>query len=167
MPEGVSDAAVGGLNRQAMTYAPAPAPSMMMKSSASSYAMAEVAAQDKAERREKAKASPGHQGSSLSGNAGTSGLRILAFSGITGTSDPAALHRELEARLLDPALVAALSGLPSGTTLALKVDGSGQILSVTFSQTFPGAAKAKALITAWRLRSWTGGMAGSMEVTLG
>jgi hypothetical protein len=110
-------------------------------------------AQDKADRREKARTVPA--------------LRILAFSGITGTSDPAALRRELEARLMDPALAAALSGLPSGTRLALKVDGSGQILSVTFSQSFPGAAKAKALISAWRLRSWTGGLAGSMEVTLG
>jgi hypothetical protein len=113
----------------------------------------EVLAQDRLARRESAKAS--------------SGLRILAFSGITGTSDPAALHHELEARLMDPALAAALSGLPPGTKLALKVDGSGRVVSVTFSQTFPGAAKAKALITAWRLQSWTGGIAGSMEVTLG
>jgi len=164
MPEGVSDAAVGGLSRQALTYAAAPAPSLMMKSSARSYAMAEVAAQDKAERREKAKTSPGHHGSSFAGN---SGLRILAFSGITGTSDPASLRRELEARLTDPALAAALAGLPSGTTLALKVDGSGKVLSVTFSQAFPGAAKAQALISAWRLRSWTGGLAGSLEVALG
>jgi anti-sigma factor RsiW len=164
MPEGVSDAAVGGLNRQALTYAPPPPAPMMMKSRASSYAMAEVQAQDKAERREQAKASPGHHSPSFSGN---SGLRILAFSGITGTSDPTALHRELEARLLDPALAAALSGLPSGTTLALKVDGSGRVVSVAFSQSFPGVPKAKALIGAWRLRSWTGGIAGSMEVTLG
>jgi hypothetical protein len=49
----------------------------------------------------------------------------------------------------------------------MKVGRSVQVLSVTFSQAFPGTAKAKALITAWRLRSWTGGMAGSMEVTLG
>jgi hypothetical protein len=139
----------------------------MLKSSASTYSMAEVVAQDKVDRREKAKTAPGQHSSALSGNSGGSRLRILAFSGITGTSDPAALRRELEARLLDPALAAALAGLPSGTTLALKVDGSGQVLSVTFSQTFPGAAKAKALITAWRLRSWTGGLAGSMEATLG
>ena len=68
---------------------------------------------------------------------------------------------------MDPALAAALSGLPSGTTLAFKVDDSGRVVSVTFSQSFPGAAKVKVLISAWRLRSWTGGIAGSMEVTLG
>jgi hypothetical protein len=68
---------------------------------------------------------------------------------------------------MDPALTAALSGLPSGTTLILKVDGSGQVVSVTFSRSFPGAARAKALLTVWRLRSWTGGMAGSIEFTLG
>ena len=113
----------------------------------------EVVAQDRLEREGKAKVAPGR--------------RIHGFSGITGTSDPAALHREVEARLLDPSLATALAGLPSGTTLALKVDGSGQVLSVTFSQSFPGAAKAKALITVWRLCSWTGGMAGSIEFSLG
>jgi Ca-activated chloride channel family protein len=165
MPECVSDQAVGGLNRQAVACAPAPP--MMLKARAESYAMAEVAAQDKAGRREKAKTSPGHHSPSFSGNAGVPGLRILAFSGITGTSDPAALHGELAARLLDPALVAALSGLPAGTTMTLQVDGSGQVTAVTFSQAFPGAAKAKVLIGAWRFGTWTGGIAGSMEVTLG
>ena len=47
------------------------------------------------------------------------------------------------------------------------LDGSGQVVSVRFSQSFPGAAKAKALIVLWRLRRWTGGLAGSLEVTLG
>jgi len=162
MPEGVSDAAVGGvsggviggvvggvMNRSAMACAPA-AP--MMKSARGQAAM-EVVAQDRLEREGKAKVAPGR--------------RIHGFSGITGTSDPAALHREVEARLLDPSLATALAGLPSGTTLALKVDGSGQVLSVTFSQSFPGAVKARTLITTWRLRSWTGGMAGSIEFMLG
>jgi Ca-activated chloride channel family protein len=166
MPEGVSDAAVGGGYSRASFPAAAPPP-MMMKSSAPAYAMAEVAAQDRLEQSAKAKASPGHNSPSALGSTGTSGPRILAFSGITGTSDPAALKSELEARLMDPAMVAALSGLPAGTTLKLQLNGAGQVVSVTFSQTFSGAAKAKVLITAWRLRSWTGGIAGSMEVTLG
>ena len=149
LPEGVSDAAVGGLNGPAMAYAPAP---MLMKSARGQAVMA-VPSQDRLAREDKAKA--------------PSGLRILAFSGITGTSDPAALKREIDARLLDPSLEAALSGLPAGTRLELKVDGSGRILSVAFSQAFPGVTKAKALITVWRLRSWTGGIAGSIELTLG
>ncbi|MBK7295093.1 MAG: VWA domain-containing protein [Holophagaceae bacterium] len=157
LPEGVSDAAVGyarggvvgGVAASPMAYAPAP----MAKRAAGTSAAVEVLAQDRASRQEKAKEA--------------SILRIRAFSGITGTSDPAALRREVEARLLDPALAAVLAGMPAGTTLELKVDGSGQVVSVRFSQSFPGAAKAKALITLWRLRSWTGGLTGSLEFTLG
>jgi Ca-activated chloride channel family protein len=166
MPEGVTDAAVGGapgsmpggviggviggvVGGSKVAYAPAP----MMQRAAPSSAVAEVVAQDGLARREKARVAPG--------------LRILAFSGITGTSDPRSLRRELEARLMDPVVAAALSGLPAGTSLELKVNQSGQVMAATFSQTFPGSAKAKALIEAWRLRSWTGGMAGSLELTLG
>jgi len=167
MPEGVSDAALAPAQAGSMSRTMVCAPPPVMSSRAPSYAMAEVAAQDRVERREKAKAAPGHRSASFPSGSGDAGLRILAFSGITGTSDPASLHRELAAFLLDPALAAALSGLPAGTTLALEVDGSGRVLSVTFSRTFPGAAKAKALICAWRLETWTGGIAGSMEVTLG
>jgi Ca-activated chloride channel family protein len=166
MPEGVSDAAVGGGYSRTSYPASAPPP-MLMKNSAASYAMAEGVAQDRAERRVKEKAAPSQNIPSSLGRGGTSGLSILAFSGFTGTSDPAALHNELEARLLEPALAAVLASLPKGTTVAFQVDGSGRVLSVTFSQAFPGAAKARILITAWRLRSWTGGVAGSMEATLG
>lgn len=156
LPEGVSDAAVGyarggmvgGVVASPMAYAPAP----MAKRAAGSNVV-EVVAQDRAARQEKAKEASVH--------------RIRSFSGITGTSDPAALRREVEARLLDPALAATLAGMPAGTTLTLKVDGSGQVVSVSFGQSFPGAAKAKALIVLWRLRSWTGGLTGSLEFTLG
>ena len=166
LPEGVSDAAVGGRYSRSGYPASAPPP-MMMKSDSPSFAAAEALTQDKAERRVKARV-PGRPDSLVSSGAnGASGLHILAFSGITGTSDPAALRTELEARLLDPALAATLSGLPRGTTLTLQVDGSGEVRSVTFSQTFPGAAKTKVLMTTWRLRNWTGGIAGSIELTLG
>ncbi|MBK9798071.1 MAG: VWA domain-containing protein [Holophagaceae bacterium] len=156
LPEGVSDAAVG-YARQSFTGGvaggamPTSAPAPMVKM-ARNQAVMEAVSQDHQEREDKAK--------------GAAGRRIRGFSGLTGTSDPAALRGEVEARLLDPALAAALASLPTGTKLLLKVDGSGQVVSVTFSQSFPGAAKAKALITAWRLRSWTGGLAGSLEFAL-
>lgn len=152
LPEGVSDAAVGGASMGGVyPRSVANAPALMLKS-AQAQGVMEVVAQDGLSRREKAKA--------------VSGLRIQAFSGITGTSDPRPLRRELEARLMDPALVAALSGLPSGTVLVLNVDPSGQVVSVTFGQPFPGSAQAKAILQAWRLRTWTAGLAGSLELTL-
>lgn len=152
LPEGVSDAAVGGVATKAMAYAPAP---RMMSLEAPASAAVEVMAQDQVrrERAREVKAAPR--------------LRILAFSGITGTSDPRSLRGELEARLKDPALVAALAAMPSGTELELQVDASGQVIAVTFSQAFPGAAKAQTLIRTWRLRTWAGGLAGRLELTLG
>jgi len=179
MPEGVSDAAVGGVSYMALASPPPPSPMVMMRRGPAAYALAESRAQDRLDRSLKAKAAPGRTSPSFLGNAGTvdmpgtigqaatPSLHILSFSGITGTSDPAALRLELEARLMDSALAAALAGLPQGTTLSLQVDGSGHVLAVTFSQSFPGAARAKALISVWRLNSWTGGLAGNLEVTLG
>jgi Ca-activated chloride channel family protein len=173
LPEGVSDAAVGGVASQSVAYAPAP---MRMKYAASPAAAVEVMAEDRAARREsrqggrlepKGHPSAGSPAQSPSGLATQPSLRILAFSGITGTSDPQSLRGEIEARLKDPALAAALASLPSGMDLELKVDGSGQVVAVTFSQAFPGAAKARLLIQAWRLRTWTGGLAGQVDLTLG
>jgi len=146
LPEGVADTAVGGVSGgviSARTVA-APPPAMVAK-----HALQET---NQSDRREKPKAAPS--------------LRIQAFSGITGTSDPRALRRELEAHLLEPGLAAALADLPAGTTLELKVDGTGKVVSATFDQSFPGAARAKALFEGRRLRSWTGGRVGSMELTL-
>jgi len=166
MPEGVSDAAVGS-----MASAPAP----MMKYASAPAAVVEALAQDRAARREsyqgatmepKGRPSAGSSAHTSAGLATQPALRILAFSGITGTSDPASLRRELDARLKDPVLLAALASLPSGTELELKVDASGQVVAATFSQAFPGSAKAKALIETWRLRSWTGRMAGQLDLTL-
>ena len=165
MPEGVSDAAVGGVAAASLSmggaypHKVANSPAPMMKS-VQAYGAMEAVAQDRSARR----------GSSAGARMEPKvlpSIRILAFSGITGTSDPASLRRELQARLMDPALVAALASLPAGTVLELKVDGSGQVVAASFSQTFPGSTSAKALIETWRLRSWTGGMAGSLELTLG
>jgi Ca-activated chloride channel family protein len=155
LPEGVSDAAVGGMAGHAMAYAPAP---MKMRYAASPAIAVEVMAQDQARQESRRMIQPEPKAAPS--------LRILAFSGITGTSDPASLRRELGARLKDPALLAALASLPPGTDLELKVDGSGQVVAATFSQPFPGATRAKALIEAWRLRSWTGGLAGQLDLTL-
>lgn len=160
LPEGVSDAAVGGMAGHAKVYAPAP---LGMTYAASPAVAVEAMAQDQAARRASrgaAQAEPKPQAKAQPS------LRILAFSGITGSSDPASLRRELGARMKDPALLAALAALPPGTDLELKVDGSGQVVTATFSQAFPGAAQAKALIEAWRLRSWTGGLAGQLDLTL-
>ena len=164
LPEGVSDAAVGGVaggvvGGSSMAYAPSP---MMMKS-APAFAVMEVVAQDRLARREAAQDGRVRNDAAKA----AAGPRILAFSGITGTSDLPALRSELSARLKDPALRAALVGLPSGTELELKVDGSGQVVSVVFSQTFPNSAKAVTLIKTWRLRNWSGGLAGLIELTLG
>ena len=158
LPEGVSNAAVGGISggivggvAQSMAYAPAP---MRMKlSGVPAAAAVEVLAEDRSARKDEAKAAMG--------------LRILAFSGMTGTTDLESLRRELKARLKAPALLAALAGLPAGTVLSLKVDASGQVVSASFNPSFAGAARAKALLEVWRLRNWSGGQAGSLEVTLG
>ncbi|HJW71970.1 MAG TPA: VIT and VWA domain-containing protein, partial [Geothrix sp.] len=158
MPEGVADAAVGGMAQHssgAVGGVPAyraAAKTMAMAPSIAGIACAEAAPQQ-LPRRDLAMV-PGAQ-------------RIRSFSGVTGTSDPAALRRELEARFLEPGSVAALSGLPSGTTLTLKVDANGHIQSASFGRPFPGSAKAELLLKSWQLRSWTGHMAGSIEMTLG
>ena len=143
LPEGVADTAVGGVVGARMLAAPPPA--MMAK-----HALQET---DQSARREQPKAAPS--------------LRIRAFSGLTGTSDPRTLRRELEALLQTTALAAALADLPAGTTLELKIDAAGKVLTASFDRSFPGASRAKALLEAWRLRSWTGGLAGSLELTLG
>ncbi len=155
LPEGVADTAVGGVPSGVIggvvggaigtRTVGAPPPALVAK-----HALQET---DSSARREQVKTAPS--------------LRIRAFSGITGTSDPRSLRRELEAQLLAPVLAAALVDLPAGTTLELKVDATGKVLSATFDRSFPGAVRAQVLLVAWRLRSWTGGLAGSMELTLG
>ncbi|WLT30771.1 VIT and VWA domain-containing protein [Geothrix sp. PMB-07] len=157
LPEGVSDAAVGNVSRGmvgglAASVACAPA-SMMMKKAESAPAVMEVVAEDARARRDKGKA--------------FRGLRVLSCSGLTGTTNPQALRQEIQARLMDPALASALAALPAGTRVVLKVDPSGQVLGVTFDHAFAGSIQAKSLLATWKLRSWTGGLAGNLELTLG
>ena len=154
LPEGVSDAAVGGAYPPPTPYAPAP-----MLKSAQAYGAMETVAQYQLAGR------PSHPGPRREPKA-LPPLRIQAFSGSTGTSDLSSLRHELEARLLDPILLQALAALPSGTVLALRLNPTGQVVSAAFSQAFPGSAKATPLIQIWRLRAWTGGLQGNLEVTL-
>ena len=155
VPGGVIGGVVGGVvGGRPVAYAAAPPPSEHLHLKKASVASVHAEAlEDNAAGKEVKKDRPAHP--------------ILAFSGITGTSDPADLHRELDTLLRDPALMAALASLPAGTDLELKVDGSGHVVAVSFSHTFAGEAKAKTLILRWQLKGWTGGMAGSMELTLG
>jgi Ca-activated chloride channel family protein len=162
MPEGVADTAVGGMARStsgvvsgvvggAPAYRAA-AKMMAMAPPPAASPVAEMAPQQ-LPRQDLAMVPAAH--------------RIRSFSGITGSSDPASLRRELEARLMEPGSVAALSGFPSGTTLTLKIDANGHILSVSFDRAFSGSAKVERLMKTWQLRNWTGHMAGSIEMTLG
>jgi Ca-activated chloride channel family protein len=162
LPEGVSDAAVGvpggvigGVVGGVVGGVATSSRTSSMKAMAPppmAAAAVEVMAQEQGAQRDKPKLPPART--------------IRSFSGITGTSSPEALRHELNARLMDPTLVAALAGLPSGTTLTLKIGSTGQIMSVDFDQAFSGAAKTEALMKTWRLRNWTGHMAGFIEMTL-
>jgi Ca-activated chloride channel family protein len=153
LPEGVADAAVGGhfngvvggvAVQSKAAYAPVPRGMM----AAPSPVAVEVMAEDRAKRREVAKAAPAPY--------------LLAMIDLKGAVVSAALRSELEARLLDPAL----AGIPSGTTLTLQVETSGQVRSATFSQAFAGSARIKALLETWRLRN-LGGKGGALRITLG
>ncbi len=161
LPEGVSNAAigyaggtagglVGGVAGNPLAYAPAP----MALRSAKVDLLATEATQDQVERKEKAPEA-------------SSRLRVLTFMAPEGLQEPAALRREVEARLLDPALSAALASLPAGTILRLQVDRTGQVVTATFSCGFPSAARAKALLEVWRLRGWGGRKGGTLVLTLG
>ncbi len=170
MPEGVSDAAIGGGYAGAM--ASAPAPRMM---SAPAYLAVESVAQDQAIRREaqrSAKMDPGPRvgGTTTAGRGGVELPEALPVAQIhslvaPAVSDPSALQREIQAKLGRGGLRTALAGLPSGTVLILKVDAAGQVVSAAFQNGFAGSAQAIALIEAWRLKAWQG-RAGEVRITL-
>lgn len=158
LPEGVGDTAVGGVALRSVGMAGAPAtqslahaPAPRLKTLGTAEVREETAVEHLA-RRDAAKAARG--------------IRIQSLTASRSLADPVGLRGELEARLLDPALVAALVGLPSGTQLTLKVAASGQVLAATFDRVFPHAAKAQALLTTWRLRSWSSGSTGQVVLVL-
>ncbi|HET8901563.1 MAG TPA: VIT domain-containing protein [Holophagaceae bacterium] len=145
MPQGVSDAAVGG------SYAATPssmaylAPGAgMAKRAAKVETMGQMAEVDQVAE---APAPP---------PSATPGLRLLQLQSATPGLKVEALRPALEARLMDPALVSLMTGLPKGTVMTLAVDAQGRVTGVHFDQAFPGEAKAIARIRAWTFRAWTG-----------
>lgn len=158
LPEGVGDAAVGGtylggaMARKSLGNAAPVAPATM------------VAEQHRAAGiREEVGAGGPTRSDALTA---VRGLRLLRLEGIQAGTAGSALRRELEARLLDGALVAALASLPAGAVLKLEVDAQGQVRSASFDRAFPGAARATTLLEAWRLRNWSGGRTGHLELRL-
>ena len=139
MPEGVSDAAVGGSVGVVsnMAYAPAPMP---YKSE---------------ERSKAARIDMGMAPSETKSQPSSPSIRLKQLSGDRPGLRLDTLRPALEARLMDPVLVNLLAGLPKGTVLTLRVDASGRVTAASFDHGFKGAAKAVALIQAWRLRGRT------------
>ena len=134
MPQGVPDAAVGGIMGGI-----AGAPAYPAKSA---YRVNTFAAQAPATLAEDAPAPPPPPVPT----------RIQALTCDRPGLKLAAVRSELEARLLDPALQGLL---PAGITVRLEVDGSGQVLTVSFDRAFPQSAQAVAALTRWKLRAWS------------
>lgn len=160
LPEGVSDAAIGGGYTGAMASAPAPRMAL-----APAYLAVEAVAQDQALRREtqrRAKMAAGRGGVEIPEALPVARIRALAA---PAAPDPSALQREIQAKLGLGGLRSALAGMPSGTVLILKVDAAGRVVSAAFQSGFAGSAQAIALIEAWRLKAWQG-RAGEVRITL-
>jgi hypothetical protein len=77
-----------------------------------------------------------------------------------------AIRPFLEARLMDPALVNLLAGIPKGTVLTLRVDASGRVTSASFDHGFKGATKAAALIQTWTFQAWAASGVTQLRATL-
>lgn len=150
MPEGVSDAAVGGSAGVVgnMAYAPAP---MAYKTEERSKA----ARVDMGMAVQETRPQPSAPSISLRGlRSDRSGLKLDI------------IRPELGARLMDPALVNLLAGLPKGTLLTLRVDASGRVSAASFDHAFKESAKAVALIQTWRFRAWTASGVTQLRATL-
>jgi Ca-activated chloride channel family protein len=139
MPEGVSDAAVGGSIGAVsnMAYAPSPL----------AYRSEERAQVNAGVRLDMQAAAPELKAQAIP-------IRLRGL-----TSDPSglkldAIRSQLEARLMDPALLNLLAGLPEGAVLTLRVEASGRVTGVTFDRAFKGSAQATALIRTWRFQAW-------------
>ena len=174
MPEGVSDAAIGGGGYSVGSAAYAPAPLMMLKS-ARAQAAVEGMAQDQAIRLEARPRAKGERGRRV-WDAPAQGHGVVEIPealpvahiqalATTAVADPSGLQREIQAKLGRGGLRSALVGLPAGTLLVLKVDASGRVVSAAFQTGFAGATEAVALIEAWRLQAWEG-RAGEVRITL-
>jgi len=166
MPEGVSDAAIGGGLAGCMASAPAP-----RMTSAPACLAVEAVAQDQAVRREaprSAKMDPGPRvGGVVAPGRGEVELPVARIRSLSAPAVPdlPTLRQELQARLGLGGLRSALAGLSAGTVLVLKVDAAGRVASAAFRNGFAGSARAIALIEAWRLEAWPG-RAGEVRITL-
>lgn len=145
MPEGVSDAAVGGVaggvtflsKRRAMAaYAPAPASTADLVEEAPAPPPAPKQAPYRA---------------------------LKALTCDRPGAKLTALRAELEGRLMDPALAA----LPSGMVMTVTVDASGQVVKVSFDRAFTQSHQVMALVMRWKLRAWTLNAPGTLRLTLG
>ncbi len=159
MPEGVSDAAIGGGVFNG-SLASAPAPRMMP---VPAYLAAEVVAQHEERRRETGRQAKGAPAPGR-GEVALPGVRIRSL-WAPAAPDPATLRQELQVKLGRGGLRTALVGLSAGTVLVLKVDAAGRVVSAAFQPGFAGSAQAVALIGAWRLKAW-GGQVGEVRITL-
>ena len=160
MPQGVSDAAVGGGYSQAagaVAYAAKRVASESVMSVADMAPAPMMAMQAPAPPPPPVKHAPKVE-SSLALKTLTCdrpGLKLTA------------LRSELDARLMDPALQASLSGLPAGAVMTVEVDAYGLVLKVSFDRAFPRSVQAAALVKRWKLRGWTFNASATLRITLG
>ncbi|HJV23881.1 MAG TPA: VIT and VWA domain-containing protein [Holophagaceae bacterium] len=137
LPEGVSDAAVGGSLNAVACMAPPPQPSV----GGATRAMAKVAAQEELSRRETAKADR------VAPAAAPGPLHVTALLVLTPRIEEPALMKALNLKLLE----AALAGLPEGISLTVDLDARGHVAALAFDRTFPGEARIRQQILAWVL----------------
>lgn len=154
MPDGVSDAAVGGsLSYQAAgvvtNQAFAPAPLV-----------------DKSEARTRSAKGAGIAALETRDQPVAPTVTLKSLS-----SDHPALNREnlrpqVEARLMDPALTKLLAMMPKEAVLTLTVDASGHVIKAVLNHSFKGSAKAEALIQTWIFQGWSENSITTLGATL-
>ncbi|HJW44795.1 MAG TPA: VWA domain-containing protein, partial [Geothrix sp.] len=170
LPQGVSDAAVGGSGYLAGPPAQAQAPMGTNRANGAAGGMAsmdevhgirlKMAEAPKAEAAKPAPPSP-------PSTASMSNPTLRGLSCDRPGLKLAALRKELEARLEDPLLQMQLASLKPRSVLTLKLDASGQVVSATFDRGFAGSAQALALIKAWKLKQWTAQVPATLKLTIG
>ena len=141
LPEGVSDAAVGGVVGGVANRATAP------MAPAASRLAAQEAVREVAERKVAKAEAP---------------RRLQALAGVPVGVDGVALRGELNARLQDPAL----AWLAGGSTLELTMDGAGRVTAARLLNAAHLPPRIKALLEAWVLRAWHGGKPAVIVLTL-
>ena len=148
LPEGVSDAAVGAyLSPAALAPAPSPVGAMASQSMYTRRSAHADAAMEFAAPAPRTKPKSYEQPAA-------SEVVLQRLSSDRPGLKLAGVQSDLEARLMGPALARLLADLPNGAVLTLRVDASGQVLSASFDQYFPGSASAVALMETWSFADW-------------